>query len=70
MRAVEIHRFGLAGNQCVGCGRLKSAVGFAFACPVELVAFVVMGEVLFAENKFEFFPVDLVFAKGFGKERF
>ena len=58
------------GGKRVECGRLQRAVGFRLACPVELVAFVLMREIVCAENEFELFPVYLVFAKGFGEKGF
>ena len=69
-RAVKIHRFGAAGGKGVESRRLQRAVGIGFARPVELVTLVLMREIVRAEDEFEFFPVDLVFAKGFGEEGF
>ena len=49
---------------------MQRAVGVRLARPVELVAFALMGEIVFAKDKFEFFPVDFIFAKGFGEKGF
>ncbi|WP_228068160.1 MULTISPECIES: hypothetical protein [unclassified Neisseria] len=70
LRGVEIHAFAFAGNQGIECRRLQGAVGGGFARPIEMIAFVVGAKIVFAENQFEFFPVDLVFAKHFWKQRF
>ncbi|WP_248618240.1 hypothetical protein [Kingella oralis] len=69
-RAVKIHRFGTAGGKGVEGRRLQRAVGIGFAHPVELVTLALMGKVFFAEHEFELFPVNLVFAKGFGENIF
>jgi len=45
-------------------------VGIGFARPVKLVTLVLMREIVRAEDEFEFFPVYLVFAKGFGENIF
>jgi len=49
---------------------LQRAVGIGFARPIKLVTLVLMREIVRAEDEFEFFPVDLVFAKGFGEKGF
>jgi len=49
---------------------LQRAVGVGFARPVKLVTLVLMREIVRAEDEFEFFPVDLVFTKGFREEGF
>ena len=69
-RAVKIHGFGAAGGKGVERGGLQCAVGIGFACPVKLIAFVCIGEIVCAKNEFELFPVYLVFAKGFGENIF
>ncbi|WP_369588989.1 hypothetical protein [Kingella oralis] len=69
-RAVKIYRFGAAGGKGVEGGRLQRAVGIGFARPVKLVTLVLMREIVRAEDEFEFFPVDLLFAKGFGEKGF
>ena len=67
-RAVEINRFGAAGGKGVEGRRLQRAVGIGFARPIKLVTLVLMREIVRAEDEFEFFPVDLLFEKGFGEE--
>ena len=69
-RAVKIHGFGAAGGKGVESRCLQRAVGIGFARPIKLVTLVLMREIVRAEDEFEFFPVDLVFAKGFGEKGF
>jgi len=69
-RAVKINRLFVTGGKGVERGGLQCAVGFRLACPVKLIAFVCIGEIVCAKNEFELFPVYLVFAKGFGENIF
>jgi len=70
LRAVEICGFFFAGNERAGSGALQVEIGDGFARPIELITFARTGKVFCAENEFELFKVDLVFAKDFGKELF
>ncbi|WP_455942781.1 hypothetical protein [Neisseria sp.] len=70
MRAVEICGFFFAGNEGSGSGALQVEIGGGFARPIELITFARAGKVFGAENEFELFKVDLVFAKDFRKDLF
>ncbi|HEZ0796138.1 TPA: hypothetical protein WGR05_000582 [Neisseria meningitidis] len=70
MRAVEICGFFFTGNEGAGSGALEIEIGGGFARPIELITFARTGKVFCAEDEFELFKIDLVFAKDFGKELF
>ena len=70
LRAVEICRFFFTGNERAGSGALQVEIGGGFACPIELITFARVGKVFCAEDEFELFKIDLVFAKDFGKDLF
>jgi len=70
LRAVEICGFFFAGNERAGSGALEIEIGGGFARPIQLVTFARAGKVFCAEDEFELFKVDLVFAKDFRKDLF
>ncbi|WP_455262652.1 hypothetical protein [Neisseria sp.] len=70
MRAVEICGFFFAGNKGAGSGALQVEIGGGFTRPIQLITFARTGKVFGAENEFELFKVDLVFAKDFRKDLF
>ncbi len=70
LRAVEICGFFFAGSEGAGIRTLEIEIGVRFARPIESITFARAGKVFGAEDEFELFKVDLVFAKGFGKELF
>jgi len=70
LRAVEICGFFFAGNEGAESGTLQVEIGGGFARPIELITFARAGKVFCAEDEFELFKVDLVFAKDFGKNFF
>lgn len=49
---------------------MQVEIGGSFARPIELITFARAGKVVCAEDEFELFKVDLIFAKDFGKELF
>ncbi|WP_308186161.1 hypothetical protein [Neisseria subflava] len=70
LRAIEICGFFFAGNEGAGSGALQVEIGDGFTRPIELITFARTGKVFCAEDEFELFKVDLVFAKDFGKDLF
>ena len=58
------------GDEGAGSGALQVEIGGGFARPIELITFARAGKVFCAENEFELFKVDLVFAKDFREELF
>ena len=70
LRAVEICGFFFAGSEGAGSGTLEIEIGGGFACPIELITFARAGKVFCAEDEFELFKVDLLFAKDFRKDLF
>ena len=49
---------------------MQVKIGGGFACPIELITFARAGKVFCAEDEFELFKVDLLFAKDFRKDLF